>query len=242
LFTFPIQRFIIGFMRATVFLILSGFSLSAQDIPFANRTASFTTLEGRAYSDVTLVKGDLDGLIWRDRQGSGGRICYTNLDADFLDRLGIPSERIATARDRAGHKAVADARYRAELAAQARAQRLAKQKAQAERATNATAVAQGGNLETPYDSNASAYPSVYMDYAPVYPYVLGSAASAPSAPSAPSAMSAPSTLSFPSASPAAPGQNSASVPITVPMLPAPSAASAPMSGASPSPARPRFSK
>src|SRR3974390_380979 len=82
-FHFPSGGCIGDLMKAAVFLVLSGLSLSAQDIDFHHRTASFTNLEGRAYSNVTLVKGDLDGLIWCDKRGSGGRICYTNLSVEF---------------------------------------------------------------------------------------------------------------------------------------------------------------
>ena len=220
-------------MKAAVFLVLSGLSLPAQDIDFHHRTASFTNLEGRAYSKVALVKGDLDGVIWRDEKGNGGRICYTNLSAEFLDELGVPPERSAIAADRAARKAVADARYRAALAVQAEAQRLAKQKAQAELATNAMLAAQGGNVETPYNNYAPAYPNYYSDYAPFYPYGIGFGPRAPSAPSAPSAMSARSAQSPPSAPAAPPVQGSASALGTGSMLPAPSAPSAPMSGAAP---------
>lgn len=223
-------------MKAAVFLILSVLSISAQDINLKNRVASFTDLQGRAYFNVTLVKGDLDGLIWRDRKGSGGRICYTNLSADFLGTLGIPAERIAVAGDRAAQKAVADARYRAGLAAQAEARRLARQKAQADLETNAVVAAQGDYQEPPHYDTVPAYPMYYNDYAPFYPYGVGfgpPAPSAPSAASAPSAVSRPSVPSTPSVPLAPTAPSRPSVFSAGSMMPAPSAPSAPMSGAGP---------
>src|SRR5689334_7400641 len=84
----------------------------ADDILFTNRIASFTNLQGQVYTRVQLVRGDLDGLIWRDGP-SGGRICYTNLHPDLLEYFGISSNRIEIARARAEKKALADAKYRA---------------------------------------------------------------------------------------------------------------------------------
>jgi hypothetical protein len=101
---------------ASVLTLLATGSLLAQDIVFTNRTATFTNLEGRVYTNVTLVKASLDGLIW---SGDGrGLISYTNLSPAFLKSLGIPSNRIETAKARAQRKGGADAQYRA-------AQRLA---------------------------------------------------------------------------------------------------------------------
>lgn len=60
-------------MFATAFL-----KALADDITFTNKAVSFTNLQGQIYQHVQLVRGDLDGLIWRDK-ASGGRICYTNL-------------------------------------------------------------------------------------------------------------------------------------------------------------------
>lgn len=223
-------------MKAAVFFVLSVLSISAQDINLKNRVVSFRDLQGRAYFNVTLVRGDLDGLIWRDKKGSGGRICYTNLSADFLDTLGIPPERIAVAGDRAAQKAVADARYRAGLASQAEARRLASLKAQAELATNAVVAAQGSNQEPPYDDTVPAYPAPYGYYAPFYPYGIGfgpQAPPAPSAASAPSAMPGPMAPSSPSVQPAPTAPSHGSALSTGAMSPAPSAPSAPMSGGAP---------
>jgi hypothetical protein len=85
---------------------------SAQDINFTNRLCSFTNLEGRSFDGVALVRGDLDGIIWR-KDASGGRICYTNIHPDILESWGVSSNRIEVSRIRARNKALADAKYRA---------------------------------------------------------------------------------------------------------------------------------
>src|SRR5258708_2055599 len=55
-------------MKAAVILAIVTVSLSvlARDITFTNKTASFTNLQGQIYNRVQLIRGDLDGLIWRD--------------------------------------------------------------------------------------------------------------------------------------------------------------------------------
>jgi hypothetical protein len=106
-------------MRTTLLVILWALPSFAGDIFFTNKVATFTNLQGVAFKHVTLVKGDLDGVIWRDTV-SGGRICYTNLHPELLESWGISTNRIEIALDRAQHKAVADAKYRAAWAAEAR--------------------------------------------------------------------------------------------------------------------------
>ncbi|MGO8928196.1 MAG: hypothetical protein ACLQU3_15105 [Limisphaerales bacterium] len=54
-----------------VSLLLLGTPLLAQDITFTNKTATFTNLEGRVYTNVTLVKATDYGLVWRDKEGMG---------------------------------------------------------------------------------------------------------------------------------------------------------------------------
>jgi uncharacterized protein YjbI with pentapeptide repeats len=104
-------------------------SLLAQDIIFTNRTATFTNLQGALYKDATLIKADLDGLMWRSG-ASGGRICYTNLNPMLLKELGVPIERVEIAKLRAGHKAVSDAQYHAALGAQVQLELLNKKQDQ----------------------------------------------------------------------------------------------------------------
>lgn len=83
----------------------------AEDILFTNRTATFRTLDGKTFYNVALVKGDLDGVIWRTG-ASGGRVCYTNLPPRLLQSWGINTNRIDLALARAQRKATADAHYR----------------------------------------------------------------------------------------------------------------------------------
>lgn len=88
------------------FILLSLLTLGAraqETITFTGKTVTFTNLEGRVYTNATIVKADLDGLIWRD-EASGGRVCYTNLPVTLLVGLGVPTDRIELARLRAEHK------------------------------------------------------------------------------------------------------------------------------------------
>jgi hypothetical protein len=119
-------------MRKTFFIAwLIACSALGQDISLTNRIATFTNLQGTVYKNVQLVRGDLDGVIWRN-DGGGGRVCYTNLHPDILLWLGIPTNRIALAKARAEHKSVADANYKAKLAARDATDARAKAEAQAE--------------------------------------------------------------------------------------------------------------
>ena len=115
--------------RAQSFLVLalSVMAVSAQDIVFTNKTATFTNLEGKAFKEVELRGGDWDGVIWRNG-ASGGRVSYTNLHPAFLDAWGIPTNRIGVARSRAERKAVSDAQYRAARLLQAQAESAARAK------------------------------------------------------------------------------------------------------------------
>lgn len=85
------------------------FASLGEDTSFTNRTATLTNLEGRVYRNVQLVRGDSDGIVYLLSEGAGGgRICYTNLAPEVLQSLGIPTNRIATARVRVRKKAVVD--------------------------------------------------------------------------------------------------------------------------------------
>lgn len=106
-------------LTALLALVWINGSMMAQDIIFTNKTATFTNLEGRVYSNVTLVKANPDGLVWK---GDGvGLVCYTNLSPVLLESLGIPLQRIEQARTRAAQKAAVDAKQRAAYAAQEKA-------------------------------------------------------------------------------------------------------------------------
>ena len=89
---------------------------AADLIDLKQRVATFTNLQGEAFSQVTLIHGDLDGVVWR-KDASGGRVCYTNLAPSLLETFGIPTNRIDVARERAVAHAAAYARRRAAMAA-----------------------------------------------------------------------------------------------------------------------------
>jgi hypothetical protein len=199
-------------MKASELLILVSlgsafFSAQADDITFTNKTATFRNLQGQVYYRVELVRGDLDGLIWR-RAASGGRICYTNLDPDLLESFGISSNRIEIARARAEHKAIADARYRAAAFAEAQAKLHAKT-VTTNRAPDAPWLIGAGVTEVSggaygpgfaYAPGAGFNPWAYYNPGYVYyPYYFWGPGSVPRAPSAPLAPSAPSSPSAPSA-------------------------------------------
>jgi hypothetical protein len=197
-------------MKPVVFLavLVAGFQYAlAEDITFTNRTATFSDLQGRTYRQVQLVRGDLDGLIWRDG-ASGGRICYTNLSPEFLEGLGISSNRIEVASARAEKKAIADARYRSMVFAKPPQNKMP---AQAE-TTNGPPISMPEQEGAPvmYGSGIPNVPGYLYPPEFLYGYgVPGVAASAPSAGSSPTAAAAMSAASAqgvgysPSATPAA---------------------------------------
>lgn len=214
-------------MKAALFLTIlaTGLQLGwAEDVTFTNRTATFADLQGKLYRRVQLVRGDLDGLIWRDG-ASGGRICYTNLSPDLLESFGISSNRVEVARARAQKKAIADARYRAQVIAQPRP-KAPDQFA----ATNAPALSVAGVSPSPYAGQTPDNP--YGQGTMYPPFLFGgdlgppapsaqSAASAPSAGAALGAAGAPGAFMAPGATP------SAIAPGAVSVAPARSAPSAP---------------
>jgi hypothetical protein len=73
-------------------------------IMFTNRYDTITNLQGHTYDHVKLVRGDLDGLVYLT-DGGGGRISYTNLPPEKLEELGIDTNRIAIAAERAAMSA-----------------------------------------------------------------------------------------------------------------------------------------
>jgi hypothetical protein len=108
-------------------LIFTQAAFAAGLIEFTNKVATFTNLQGEGFRQVSLVRGDLDGVVWRSGT-SGGRVCYTNLHPALLQDWGIPTNRIQSARARAEQKTLADARYRAVAAEEAQARAMAKAK------------------------------------------------------------------------------------------------------------------
>jgi len=210
-------------MKPALFLAILGtvfHSALADDITFTNRTATFTDLQGRSYRKVQLVRGDQDGLIWRNGV-SGGRICYTNLDADLMESFGISSNRIEGARARAEKKAIADARYRSLVFTKAGT----KPQGQAGQ-TNAVV-----SLSEPNGSGVTDYARVPYDpgypYPPAFIYGFGEPTVAASAPSAMSSPTAATALSAPSAPNGGLSLNAGSAPNVVPVPAAPPALSAP---------------
>lgn len=195
---------------------------------FTNRIVTFTNLQGQSFRLVQLVRGDQDGLIWRDG-ASGGRICYTNLHPDLLEYFGIPSNRVVIARARAEQKAIADAHYRSKWTAESRTNLL----------TQAASTDQGFGSSSAYTGAPGPGPDWMYGPNPYYsPTLLFVPPFDSTAPSAPSALSARSALPAPAsalAPPTVPAPNFAPAPM-VPMassaLPAPAAPSAP--SASPS--------
>jgi hypothetical protein len=81
---------------------------------FSNQIVTLTTLSGNAYTNISLVKADADGVIYGIPESvGGGRISYTNLSADTLVGLGLNTNIIGVAEERAVVKAAADEYYRA---------------------------------------------------------------------------------------------------------------------------------
>jgi hypothetical protein len=118
-------------MNKVIFLVTLGCAtVSAQNIDLSNRVSTVTTLDRKTYTQVILLYGDLDGIVWRGEGASGGRICYTNVTLERLTELGIPTNRLAVALKRAGLKVISDTRYAAEGAALAQA--YAKQRREAQ--------------------------------------------------------------------------------------------------------------
>jgi hypothetical protein len=64
----------------------------AGDIILTNKAISFIDLQGRGYTNVDFVKVNLDGLVWRDKEGMG-QVSLTNLDRGFLAGLGVDDDR-----------------------------------------------------------------------------------------------------------------------------------------------------
>jgi len=109
--------------------VLSALAVHASDtIEFTNRVETFTNLQGQVFSQVMLIRGDLDGVVWR-KEASGGRICFTNLSLGFMAYLGIPTNRVQIARTRAAQSAQEHSRFMAERQAGAAADLAAREQA-----------------------------------------------------------------------------------------------------------------
>jgi len=98
-------------MKGIVLLLVCGFvgvALGQDAITFTNKVVTFTNLQAHVYREVQLVRADMDGIIYRETVGvGGGRVYYTNLSAGVLESLGIPTNRVASAKPRAEPKSIA---------------------------------------------------------------------------------------------------------------------------------------
>jgi hypothetical protein len=110
-------------LKIITLLALCAQAALGQDITFTNRTATFTNLEGRVYTNVTLIRANDYGIVWR---GDGmGMVRYTNLAPAVLTSLGIGQERMDRARALLARRAIIDARDR-QQAAEATAEQQAR--------------------------------------------------------------------------------------------------------------------
>src|SRR5262249_4008370 len=111
-----------------------------------NRVTTFTNLQGQVFTAVELVRGDLDGVIWRKESGAG-RVCYTNLNQKLLEAWGIPTNRIEIPRARAEHRASSSAQEKARALKQALLDTAARAKTEAEEANTAPSKAKAAQME-----------------------------------------------------------------------------------------------
>jgi hypothetical protein len=109
-----------------------GLSATAQNILFTNLTVSFTNSQGTVYSNITLVKGNNDGIIWHDAAAGGGMVPYYTVPPTLLQAWGVSTNMIKVSAARAAHKKVADEKFRAEQQAYQAADAKAKAVADAE--------------------------------------------------------------------------------------------------------------
>ena len=133
-----------------VALLLAAKGVQAQSgdtIDLKDATVTFTNLHAEVYTNVTLVRGNLDGVTYFCDDG-GGFVSYTNLSPDLLTQWGIPTNRIGIAAQRAADKAEQDRKFWAARNAEGQAlqaqyaQQLAAE--QAQEAAAAAAAAQAG--------------------------------------------------------------------------------------------------
>jgi len=114
-------------MKTALTLLVVTACACVQGLEFSNRVATITCLDGRTYTNITLIRSDSNGLIWREG-ASGGKICYTNLSPENLVALGIEQDlktatnRIVIANKEAVSKAYNESQYRRESEQWARQQ------------------------------------------------------------------------------------------------------------------------
>jgi|ERR1035437_2023049 hypothetical protein len=99
------------------------------DLDLKRLPATFTTLQNKLYEDVSLLRANLDGIIYGQSNGSPvGVISYTNLSPTLLESWNIPTNRIAIAADRASQRAEQRQARQTEAARAAEATLKAKKK------------------------------------------------------------------------------------------------------------------
>ena len=119
----------------------------AENINFTNQTTTITNAQGEPMK-VDLIYGDLDGIIYQC-PGGGGRLSYTNFSPAELESLGVPTNRIALAADRAAQRAELK---KEEAARQAQRAAIALQQIN-EREQQAAAQQQAGTAKSPGNTN-----------------------------------------------------------------------------------------
>jgi hypothetical protein len=148
---------------ATLSLLLqAGFlNCPAQNIYFTNRSETITNAQGDPIR-AELVYADLDGIIYRC-PGGGGRLSYTNLSLAELESLGIPTNRVAVAEQRAALRSEqkqADAARKAQQAALALQQMAERNQALAAQQSSGGAASSPGQTPTKqHKKNKNASPS-----------------------------------------------------------------------------------
>jgi len=93
-------------MLSLLALVWIGGSSWAQEIVFTNLAATITNLQGRVYTNITLIKATPKGLVWR-REGMGF-LNYTNVNPAVLEALGVPTNWVKQANVRAATRAAAE--------------------------------------------------------------------------------------------------------------------------------------
>lgn len=142
----------VGGVWRVLSLVIAGITAAhSQDITWTNKTVTFTNLEGRIFKEVQFIRGDWDGVIWREGAG-GGRVCYTNLNPALLEAWGIPTNRIGIARGRAQRNAISNARDRVESQIQAQEEFAARAKTAEQEAATSALQARGEQMKS--DSEA----------------------------------------------------------------------------------------
>jgi hypothetical protein len=86
-------------IKLTLALVaLLALAAQAQQIVFTNPPAvSFTTLDGKVFKDVQIVRAGNYSLLWQSGTNYG-QLYYTNLDSDLAASWSIPRVRIDTAK------------------------------------------------------------------------------------------------------------------------------------------------